>query len=521
MEASIETFAARLRQPWLTCEASGFAITETFHRLVDTLQSLPQETFFVIAANQPQVTLAAVLAAIATRHPTVLGNPQWTQDEAKVAQNTLGGEQLWLGTAHSSPSLALSHKNGTHHVRPSTAHSTPSLVQNHKESEPLTLLKCEHSAPCSAAALRGYLLVPTGGTGGHLKLAYHNWQTLSAAIEGYAQFWQTKSIHAVCALPVFHIGGLMPALRTFATGGRLCLLPWSSLRELALDKTATDTDNAQSKQDYGLPQLGAIAKPWQISLVPAQVQQLLTSPAAVQWLRTLQAVLIGGAASNTALLQAAAALRIPLSPSYGMTETAATIALQRPETFLRIYQKPTPEPIPEGELLPHLSASIEAASGRILLRGSSLLHGYFPDTPQPPHIYATGDRGQLRGAHPQRLSVLGRLDRIINSGGKKIDPALVEQCIREQAHELGITLGAVLATGVADKKWGERLVAFIEMEAATTAPATALCERIAGKLPPFQVPKQWIIVSALPLDERGKPDHTRIAQLAEQHRTVS
>src|SRR5690606_38972504 len=103
-------------------------------------------------------------------------------------------------------------------------------------------------------------------------------------------------------------------------------------------------------------------------------------------------------------------------------------------------------------------------------------------------------------------SVLGRLDRIIVSGGKKIDPGLIEQCIREQAQALGIGMHGVLAAGVADEKWGQRLVVFIEMGAALGlgVPA-ALCERVAQKLAPFQVPKQWIGVSALPLDDRGKP----------------
>lgn len=560
MDASVALFAERLQQPWLTCEPTQAAIVATFHHLVGTLQNLPPQTFFVIAANEPEATLAAVLAAVASGRCAVLGNPQWTPDQVQSAHTLLGGEQLWLTQAATDFARADVTPAGAEGAEKSR--STSPYFAIAKETQPCTGLSLRHApgiakGPLSANDLPGTLLIPTGGTGGHLKFAYHNWQTLSAAFDGYARFWNLHCIHCVCALPVFHIGGLMPALRTFATGGRLCLLPWKKLQLLAEEAAGHPAKQGD------LPDLTAIARHWHISLVPTQVQRLLHSAGATAWLRNMQAVLVGGGASRPELLQAAATHAIPLCPAYGMTEAAATIALQRPEDFLRAQASATQE-VPLGEVLPHLAAQCEPASGRIVLSGKSLFYGYFPALPQQPETYATSDRGETEGSLPQRLRVLGRLDRIVVSGGKKIDPAQVEQAICAAAHQLGAALRAVQVLGVPDPEWGERLVAFIETDAPAPTDASgpapevvrleettttgsraatlaadasappleqgnhaalpptgnraatllaALQNDVRRRLPAHAFPKQWITVSALPLDERGKPDRRRIAEL--------
>lgn len=627
MEASVTTFSARLQQPWLTCELTQTRIAETFHQLANTLQTLPKPAFFVIAPTQPETTLAAVLAALATQCPAVLSNPQWTPAETDNAVQTLGGNQLWLtdATASTNTATALTDTASTNAVQTGIATSTappqadttgtntetananaappqtnpappqtnasrakppaspasqpqpPSPLPDALLPDALHLQYRQHGdpSPLASAGLAGYLLVPTGGTGGRLKLAYHNWQTLHNAIDGYARFWRSTRLNCVCALPVCHIGGLMPALRTFVSGGRLCLLPWQQL----LARLGDTND---------LPDLHTFAKDWQVSLVPTQVQRLLGDAAAVRWLRSMQAVLIGGGSSGPELLKSAAALRISLCPAYGMTEAAATVALQRPEDFFRDYQSASPPAVPSAEVLPHFTVFIEAnnatapsaptaaanddaiaadpvaslprtatpathgevtgaqevspaakpptpasgrppaslpspVSGRIILSGSSLFHGYFPHIPHSPDVYPTGDAGHLRDANerPQYLCVLGRIDRIIISGGKKIDPSLVEQCIAAEAQKLNIKLSGTLVTSVPDPRWGQRLIAFVALTGAAATDAAplpvpeALPAAVHKALPAHQRPKQWFALHQLPLNERGKPDRPRIQALAE------
>lgn len=562
MDASLSTFRKRLSAPWLTDPAAQRTLAAHFEALVCRLRELPAQAHPVIACWQPEAVLAAVLAALACGRDAFLGNPAWTAAETAAARSLIGADQLWLTTDAGGHLQTLS-------VQAETAFAGAAAL-------------ADASAASAEAQPRGYLMIPTGGTGGTLKFARHNWQTLHAATTGYAAFWQTQVLNCVCALPVYHVGGLMLALRTFITGGRLCLLPWADLQQLALpdadtgyanagtaadaanagttNADATDPDAAESAAAAAddsvapLPDLWQVAGNWHISLVPTQVQRLLGSPVAVRWLRRMEAVLIGGGASHAPLLRAAAAAQVPLCPAYGMTETAATIALQPPAEFFAAYldgaasasapagkaplqssrqpqpspqsalqssRQPSPSPSspppPQGTLLPHLSATLEQGTQRILLSGGSLFHGYYPQPARQVSPFATGDSGVL-DASGRRLCVTGRLDRIVVSGGKKIDPQLVEQAITGQARRLGIGLDAVLVTGVEDAQWGQRLIALIVPSAEQPAVGAGLPESLrdalARQLPAYQRPKQWLLLPALPLDARGKPDRGRIAALA-------
>lgn len=553
MEASVATFSQRLHEPWLTDSAAQERLRNHFTATVTILDSLPSRDAVVIDAVDPQLTLAAVLAVLATRRKAFIANPLWTPAQRAEAQQLIGGTQLWLRDPQEGGTAPRAEPYDT--ILRAEPHSTTPATESHGTSPPAAPATAANPVPAAANispiaaniapavpaaphADDGYLMIPTGGTGGRLKFACHNWQSLHAAIAGYARFWQAERLNFVCALPVCHIGGLMLALRPFATGGRLCLLPWQQLQAMASGSSeAGSPQPVASAPPAGLPDLLAHADKWHISLVPTQLQRLLSGSEATQWLRQMQAVLIGGGASAEPLLQAAAEAGIPLSPAYGMTETAATIALQRPEDFLHTYKPPsearsqpsvnassgTPQPLsrtaPQGEVLPHLSAVLEAGSNRIILSGSSLFYGYYPQAPQRQAQFATSDFGQLQTQASdgrQWLRVLGRLDRVVISGGKKIDPALVERAIAEQAAALGQTLDGVLAIGVADARWGERLVAFIQWQNARGGNAALqdLAATLRQRLGAHQCPKQWIVVTALPLDERGKPDRARIAQLA-------
>lgn len=623
MEQSVASFLARLRQPWLTCESTQQLVRERFARCCELLKERPPQSVCVIACTEAADSLAATIAALATATPAFIANPQWTPGEKAQAQTQIALPQLWIsdalctqitdGTTATSTATESAHTyiSVQAHAHTSTSRHTDTNVDTHTDTNANT------SAPPagrpSADSLHGCLFIPTGGTGGRLKFACHSFETLSAATAGYSAFWGMRELNCICTLPVFHIGGLMLALRSFLSGGRLWLLPWEQLRQCAQTARMPAPETAGANNaDKGN---NAQALHWHISLVPTQLSHLLPHPAACNWLRALGAVLTGGGATALPLLRQVAALGIPLSPAYGMTESAATIALQRPLDFLRQYAQAQPQsasPVhsntqeeadspaeancwqtlpaqqpPLGEVLPHLRVRIEAGTdttadaaqgqaapcaptaepvplrGRIILEGKSLFLGYYPHAPQRQESFATTDLGALHGGSMPlicKLQVLGRLDRVIISGGKKVDPALVEQAIREAAAAIfgnksgrpqpaanasgagadaaqsASALPDVFVCGMADQQWGERVVAFIagagirptaNSATAAHAPTTlhsgnkatlpeslrTLAAAVAAHLPAYQRPKQWIAVAALPLDARGKPDHTRIRAL--------
>ncbi|MBP8257668.1 MAG: AMP-binding protein, partial [Opitutaceae bacterium] len=161
----------------------------------------------------------------------------------------------------------------------------------------------------------GWLHIPTGGTGGKLKLARHDELTIDAAVRGFAaHFFQEKTVHAFGVLPLHHVSGLMAWLRCALTRGTYTVGDWTSLQAGVLPT--------------GVEPGGFL------SLVPTQLERLLRNESMVDWLKTFRAVFVGGGPSWRGLLDRAATAGVPLVLSYGMTETAAMAVAQKPGEFL-------------------------------------------------------------------------------------------------------------------------------------------------------------------------------------------
>ncbi|HEX6147989.1 MAG TPA: acyl-CoA synthetase, partial [Acidimicrobiia bacterium] len=104
------------------------------------------------------------------------------------------------------------------------------------------------------------------------------------------------------------------------------------------------------------------------------------------------------------------------------------------------------------------------------------------------------------------LRILGRADQVIVSGGENVDPRRVEEVIVSHP---GVRLAAVAA--VPDLEWGEKVVAVYEGEADPEALDAWVRERLA----PYEVPRMWRRVPAVPLNPAGKPDPERVRELFE------
>src|SRR5882724_10956142 len=113
----------------------------------------------------------------------------------------------------------------------------------------------------------GWLCVPTGGTSGGVRFARHDERTLSAAVRGFCAFFALERVNAVDVLPAYHVSGFMPRMRCAETGGRHVACEWRRV------------------EAGERPSLGGREGAWVISLVPTQLQRLLASPGATEWLR--------------------------------------------------------------------------------------------------------------------------------------------------------------------------------------------------------------------------------------------
>jgi O-succinylbenzoic acid--CoA ligase len=331
-----------------------------------------------------------------------------------------------------------------------------------------------------AAGPGGWLMIPTGGTSGQLRFARHDAATMAAAVRGFARHFGLAQVNAVGLLPLHHVSGLMAWMRCVLTGGEYRPLDWKTI------------------EGGALPVLPVKVHGWVVSLVPTQLERLVNQPTAVEWLRKFRVIFIGGGPPWPELLNRAAGLRLPLSLSYGMTESAAMVAALRPAEFLAGDRS-------SGPVLPHAAVEIDA-DGVIAIKGDSVFRGYYPQW-RPAGAFATTDAGYFD--RQKRLHVTGRRDQIIISGGEKIDPQEVEAVLRGSGE-----MPEVVVLGVPDAEWGQVVVATYP---ASSAPKLKKVAEIMGRLlAPAKRPKLFVPLKHWPVNDGGKVNRAAAAHLAEQ-----
>ncbi|WP_374023008.1 o-succinylbenzoate--CoA ligase [Mycobacterium sp. HNNTM2301] len=234
------------------------------------------------------------------------------------------------------------------------------------------------------------------------------------------------------------------------------------------------------------------------SLVAAQLAKALTDPSATAALAELDAVLLGGGPAPQGVLDAAAAAGVAVVRTYGMSETAGGC----------VY---------DGVALGGVLVRI-AADGRVVLGGATLAKGYRnPVQPDPfaePGWFRTDDLGVVDQAGV--LTVLGRADDAISTGGLTVLPQLVEAAL--DTHP---AVGDCVVFGVPDDRLGQRVVAAIVVADGRPAPALdALRAHVARTLDATAAPREVHVVDALPRRGIGKVDRAalvrRFAGLADQ-----
>jgi len=320
---------------------------------------------------------------------------------------------------------------------------------------------------------RGWLMIPSGGAGGRLKFARHDSHTLSAAVDGYCSHFELGPVNSVGVLPLHHVSGLMAWMRSVLTGGKY--IPWKW----------KDAEAGRFPE--------AVPSDCCISLVPTQLQRLLSSAEAVAWLRQFQVISVGGGPVWSGLLEEAARLGLPLSPCYGATETAAMVTALKPWQFLSGKRGC-------GAALPH--ARVEAPGGAVTVTGESVCRGYYPEMTDE-RSWASGDLGSI--GPDGSLVITGRGDDIIITGGEKVSPSEVESALR-----LSGEFEDVAVIGIADPEWGQLVVAC--HPPGKSEPNPEKVKAALSSLEAFKRPKRYVEISPWPRNSQGKVNRPELAR---------
>lgn len=330
----------------------------------------------------------------------------------------------------------------------------------------------------TSAGLR--LMIPTGGTSGKIRFTMHRWSTLAASAYGFQAFFNANHVSSFCVLPLYHVSGFMQLIRSLLTMGKVVFG--------SLDTYNTGHLSLAEAEGEGRF----------LSLVTTQLERLLRDEGNFASLLEYRAIFVGGGPVSDELLKKAMDLELPIAPTYGMSETAAQVATMEPDAFLEGKTG-------QGKALPHVRLSIvddegnklgAGEIGRIQILASSIFRGYYGEEERMVDSVVARDLGSLDDFG--NLTVQGRSDRVIISGGEKVDLSEVERVLQETR-----LVSDAYAFGVDDSEWGSRLVlAYVPVAESTMDEDLRLA--LFRKLAAFKIPKAWLRMESLPRNEAGK-----------------
>jgi O-succinylbenzoic acid--CoA ligase len=300
------------------------------------------------------------------------------------------------------------------------------------------------------------------------------------------------------ALPVQYVAGIQVLVRSLFAGTR----PW-----------VMDMSGGFTPEAFTAAALELTDKIRFTSLVPTQLQRLLDAPSpdTLAALRRFNAILLGGAPAPAPLLAAARDAGVRVVTTYGSAESSGGC----------VY---------DGFPLEGVSVRVEP-DGRILLGGDTIAAGYLeaPDEANATFFeedgvrwYRTSDLGSIDD--DGRLTVLGRADDVIITGGIKVSAAHVQEEL-----EKSDAVAAAFVAGVPSAEWGQAVAAYVALAAegagtgaGTTAEAAGpvlsrdhavVLEQEWHRTLGILAPKTVLAASALLMLPNGKPD--RLAMAAE------
>ncbi|MFD6950453.1 AMP-dependent synthetase [Nocardiopsis sp. TSRI0078] len=326
------------------------------------------------------------------------------------------------------------------------------------------------SAP--AGADTALVVTTSGSTGAPKGVELSSAALRSAARASVARIGAAPGDAWLCVLPAGHVSGIQVMTRALAMGTRAVHAPFSV---------------------EGVAELARELRP-HVSLVPTQLRRLLEAGVDLSAFGT---ILLGGAAAEPALLEAARAAGGRVLTTYGMSETCGGC----------VY-----DGVPLQGVRVRVDSEAPGEPGRILLSGPMLLSGYriAPGAQGDPEALAadgegsrwlrTNDLGRLDG--DGRLHVLGRVDEVVNTGGHKVVPGQVNALLMEHP-----AVAESVVVGRPDPEWGERVSAVV-VPADPDAPPSLeqLRSWVRERLPSYAAPRELEVRGALPMLASGKPD---------------
>ena len=327
-------------------------------------------------------------------------------------------------------------------------------------------------------------IVFTSGTTARPKAVVHGLDAhIASAAGSNANIPLAPGDRWLLSLPLYHMGGLAIIFRTALAGAAVVVPePGMSLAEAIATTDATH-----------------------VSVVPTQLRDMLDSDLPPSAIKRLKAVLVGGGAVPSDLIEGALARSLPVYTSYGLTEMASQVTTTAPGDGLERLRT-------SGKLLPERELRIDS-QGVIWVRGTTRFKCYLGSNDgwqqrfDEDGWFCTGDVGRLDS--DGYLTVLGRTDNMFVSGGENVYPEEIEEALLALPQ-----VEAALVVSVPDERWGRRPVAFVRFRAG--ASEEDVRSKLKESLPRFKIPAAFLEWPEPAEPGRLKPDRVMLQRRAEE-----
>ena len=286
-------------------------------------------------------------------------------------------------------------------------------------------------------------------------------------------------------LPAHYIAGLQVITRSLLASTTPVVLHPEPFSSVAIAHHANELLELSSEQELFT------------ALVPAQLQRILDDASSMPVLDSLMQrfsrVLVGGQSIPEHLLARSVERGYRITRTYGSSETAGGCVWDQ-------------RPIGDTQ--------VSVIDGRLAIGGSVIAEGYLEDPSRTAasfieregaRWYLTDDQGSV-GADGL-VSVHGRLDDVIVSGGVKVSLLAIEKALQA---ELGVT--DVIAVGVPSERWGESPVV-VSTKALDVVRVRLIIQKALG---PEARPERVVTVSEIPTLSTGKTDRQAVQALVRE-----
>ena len=205
--------------------------------------------------------------------------------------------------------------------------------------------------------------------------------------------------------------------------------------------------------------------------------------------------------------------------AFGQTESSPVMTMTRRDDPVELRVSTV------GRLLPDIEGKIvdqgtghdapPNTQGEIVTRSACVMKGYYKmpeattDTIDKDGWLHTGDLGEVD--ENGYFKVTGRIKDMIIRGGENIYPRELEEFFFTHPK-----VANAQVVGIADKKYGEQVLAVIQLKVGVTAIPEEFAEFCKGKIARHKIPRYWEFLTEFPMTASGKIQKYKLKEMFEK-----